>query len=384
MRVLQLGKFYPIRGGVEKVMRDLTEGLCAAGVPCDMLCAMHPGAGVDEKDAGRVSREGKMTVIRVDGGGRILCVCALAVAAGTMIAPAMLRYLARHQAEYDIIHVHHPDPMAALALRLSGYKGRVILHWHSDIFSQKQLLRLYLPLQQWLVRRAERIVGTTPVYLEGSPYLAGVQERCVCVPIGIDPVRCDPAEAARRRASFPQGHLLLSVGRLVPYKGYRYLVEALRMLPEDYHLVIVGKGPLQAELEQQIAADGLQGRVTLAGFVSDRDLPSYFAACDVFVLSSVLKTEAFAIVQPEAMSCGKPVVSTRIPDSGVAWVNRDGCSGLTVPPAEAGALAQAIRRICEDRELYEKLSLGARERFESLFTLNQMINKIKQIYEQKM
>jgi rhamnosyl/mannosyltransferase len=82
-----------------------------------------------------------------------------------MVSPAMVSHLRMIASEYDIIHVHHPDPMAALALRLSGYQGKVVLHWHSDIVKQKKLLSLYLPLQKWLIRRADLIVGTTPVYL---------------------------------------------------------------------------------------------------------------------------------------------------------------------------------------------------------------------------
>ena len=139
MRVLQLGKFYPIRGGVEKVMRDLTEGLANNGVECDMLCAWF--------EKGR-----EKTIIPVGEKGRIIIFPTWFTASGTMIAPGMISYLRRHAKEYDIIHIHHPDPMAGLALRLSGYKGRVIFHWHSDILKRKALLAPYLPIQKWLIK----------------------------------------------------------------------------------------------------------------------------------------------------------------------------------------------------------------------------------------
>ena len=128
MKVLQLGKFYPIRGGVEKVMWDLTRGLSERGITCDMLCATLKSDPVDPPDQARctVTPEGK--VIRFNDSGRVICVPALAKKAATMLSPAMIRWMRRHAAEYDLIHIHHPDPMAALALRLSGYRGRVILH----------------------------------------------------------------------------------------------------------------------------------------------------------------------------------------------------------------------------------------------------------------
>lgn len=87
-----------------------------------------------------------------------------------MLSPAMIFRLRKINKEYDIIHIHHPDPMACLALFLSGYKGPVVLHWHSDILKQKMLLKLYSPLQNWLLRRAKVIVGTTPVYVQESPF----------------------------------------------------------------------------------------------------------------------------------------------------------------------------------------------------------------------
>ena len=102
MKILQLGKFYPIRGGVEKVMLDLTEGLSAHGVECDMLCAAFHKKGF---------------VRQLNSRGRLFVVNALANKSSTMISPAMIGKMRRMAAEYDIVHVHHPDPLAALALR---------------------------------------------------------------------------------------------------------------------------------------------------------------------------------------------------------------------------------------------------------------------------
>ena len=365
MKVLQLGKFYPIRGGVEKVMEMLTEGLSARGVDCDMLCASADGA-----------RETK--TIPLNAHGRIIVVPTRLKAAGTMIAPKMIGWLRKHAAEYDIIHIHHPDPMAALALRLSGYRGRVIVHWHSDILSQRFFLFFYKPLQNWLIKRAEKIVGTTPVYVHESPHLQHVQDKCTYVPIGIDPLQPNPTKVTEIREQFSGRELILSIGRLVPYKGFPYLIDALALLPADYHLVIGGTGPLREQLEQQIREKNLQERITLAGFVPDEDLPAWFSACDCFVLSSVMKTEAFGIVQIEAMSCRKPVVATRIPQSGVSWVNEDGVSGRNVTPGRPEEYAAAIQEVAENTEKYGE---SAYLRFLNLFTRQQMINNIEKLYE---
>lgn len=381
MKVLQLGKFYPIRGGVEKVMWDLTRGLSERGIPCDMLCATLKSDPVDPPDQPRcrITPEGKE--IRFNDFGRVICVPALAKKAATMLSPAMIRWLRRHASEYDIIHVHHPDPMAALALRLSGYRGRVILHWHSDILSQKILLAFYRPLQSWLIRRAEKIVGTTPVYVRESPALRKVQDKVCYVPIGIQAVRFEENAAISLRNRYPGKKIVVSLGRLIPYKGYDVLIDAAARLGGDYQVLIGGKGPLQDSLQARLDALGLHGQVRLLGYVPDEMVPALYGACDVFVLSSVMKTEAFGIVQIEAMSCGRPVVATRIPASGVSWVNEDGVSGLNVEPGDPQALADAIRRICDDPQTWQRYAEGARMRFDRLFTAQMMIDKMTDIYE---
>lgn len=367
MKILQLGKFYPIRGGVEKVMYDLMMGLSKRQIHCDMLCAStedHP-AGVRQLNAY----------------ARLIVVPTQVKAAATMLAPAMIGKLRKIGDQYDMIHIHHPDPMACLALFLSGYKGKVVLHWHSDILKQKVLLKAYAPLQKWLINRADKIIGTTPVYVRESPFLAKVQDKTDFLPIGIEPVVAEGGlvEVIRRR--YPGKKLIFSLGRLVEYKGYAYLIQAAAELDDSFHIVIGGKGPLQEELEALIQELGVEDRVTLYGFMSDEEVAGYFKACDVFCLSSIWKTEAFAIVQIEAMSCGKPIVSTHIPGSGVSWVNADGESGKVVPIEDGQALAQGIQEVCR-ADNYERLAQGSRARYEALFTEEKMIDRCVELYNE--
>ena len=365
LKVLQLGKFYPILGGVEKVAYDLMVGLSECHVDCDMLCA---------------ACEGGSRVIPVNEHAGVIACRTWLKAASTMISPAMICRLRRICRQYDIIHVHHPDPMAALALLLSGYRGRVILHWHSDIQKQRLLLTIYRPLQSWLLRRAERIVGTTPVYLAGSPFLQRFQRKTCCLPIGTDPIRPDPSAVEALRARYAGRKIVFSLGRLVAYKGYFSLVEAAGYLSDEYVVLIGGAGPLRQELERRIESLNLRGRVELVGRISDEELPAYYGACDVFCLSSVQKTEAFGIVQIEAMSCGKPVVATNIPQSGVSWVNAHGVSGLNVTPDRPRELARAIEEVVRRDAVDGRYSEGARRRFRELFTREQMINECLNIY----
>lgn len=369
LKILQLGKFYPIRGGIEKVEYDLTVGLSEYGVDTDMLCAATEGSG---------------RVVSLSPHARLISCRTRFKAAATMISPSMVHILRNCCHHYDVIHVHHPDPMACLALRLSGYRGKVILHWHSDILKQRYLLQLYRPLQNWLLRRANLIVGTTPVYLSESPFLQQVQDKAVCLPIGVEPMRPDPEAVEAIRNQYGGRKIVFSLGRLVPYKGYRYLVEAAKYLDDDFVVLIGGTGWQAGELQEQIDTLGLGDKVRLLGRVSDELLPAYYGACQVFCLSSVQKTEAFGIVQIEAMSCGKPVVATRIPQSGVAWVNRHGTSGINVEPANARALAEAITALTSDPQVYRRYADGAARRYQELFTKERMVNGCLDLYKKIM
>ena len=366
MKILQLGKFYPIRGGVEKVMYDLASGLSERGITCDILFA---------------SANGETEPIVLNEYCRIMRCRSWWKIKATMISPAMIQRLRKICCDYDIIHVHHPDPMACLALFLSGYKGKVVLHWHSDILKQKYLLKVYKPLQRWLIRRADVIMGTTPVYLQESPYLDKVQNKTFCLPIGIDELKANEQEAAKIKARYENRKIIYSMGRLVGYKGYRYLVEAARYLSDDYVVLIGGDGPLHDEIQAQIDHYGLSEKVEILGYIPKEKLSAYYAACTLFCLSSIERTEAFGIVQIEAMSCAKPIVATRIDGSGVSWVNLNGFSGINVEPRNGKDIALAIGAICQFPEIYTGFCLHSRQRYEELFTKDKMITKCLEKYE---
>lgn len=368
MKILQLGKFYPVLGGVEKVMYDITTGLSEEGVKCDMMCATS-----DERESG---------VIELKSGARIILCKTLTKKAGTTIAPSMVTELRRRANGYDIIHIHHPDPMAALALLLSDYKGRVVLHWHSDILSQKMLLRFYRPILDWLINRADIIVGTTPVYLAESSFLQKVQAKTRCIPIGIDRNGGGNAKAQSIRNDYQGRRIVFSLGRLVEYKGYRYLIDAANYLDNGYMILIGGAGPLKESLQSQIDRQGLGDRVKLLGRIPQEDLQAYYTACDLFCLSSVMKTEAFGIVQIEAMSEGRPLIATKIPGSGVSWVNEDGVSGINVEPRDGKAIADAIKALTKDEETWNRFSHDASKRFAKHFTKERMINGCLSLYSE--
>jgi rhamnosyl/mannosyltransferase len=365
--VLQLGKYYhPYRGGMETHLQQLCERL-APRVDLDVV----------------VSNTGPRTVVERVGPVRVTRCLEAAHVASTSLCPTLPWFLSR--ARYDLLHVHFPHPMGVMAYLASRKPRhhRVVITYHSDIVRQERLLKLYAPFMHRVMDRADAILCTSPDYIDGSPTLGRYREKCRVVPLGIDPSPFAPTEATLRRASELRarlgGPLVLGVGRLIYYKGFEYLVEALRSV--DARLVLVGEGPLRAELEAKARALGVAERVHFAGGVSSEELPAYFHACDVFALPSVARSEAFGLVQLEAMACGKPVVNTAL-DSGVPFVSRHEESGLTVPPGDEVALAGAMRRMLASPEQRKAWGEAGRARVLAEFSQARMGQRVLDVYRE--
>lgn len=366
MRVLQLGKFYPIKGGVEKVMYDLTVGLSENDIYTDMLCASNTNNRIE---------------LSLNSKSKINARKTLCILFSTYISIDLIVHLRKHCNNYDIIHVHHPDPMAALALFFSGYRGKVVLHWHSDIVSQKIMLMVYKPLQSWLLKRSNKIVGTTPVYLKNSSDLKNFLNKSVSIPIGIDKVEYSYDQVLELRKTYNNKFIIFSLGRLVEYKGFDYLIESAKYLDDKYIILIGGDGPLKEKLNDKIKSNNLQEKVILLGRLNDDEVKTYYGLCDVFCLSSIMKTEAFGIVQIEAMSCGKPVVATNIIGSGVSWVNSHLNSGINVEPMDSQGLANAFISLSTNTYSFNSYKANSLERYNKLFRKESMIDSCIKLYK---
>jgi rhamnosyl/mannosyltransferase len=145
--------------------------------------------------------------------------------------------------------------------------------------------------------------------------------------------------------------------------------------------VIVGEGPLLPELRAQTERLGLADKVHFRPNLSQEDLAAHYHACDVFVLPSVAITEAFGLVQLEAMACGKPVIATDLP-TGVVYVNRHLETGLIVPPRDPAALAAAISQLLGDPALRRRLGEAARARVMREFTADVYAANVAEVYEE--
>ena len=362
IRVLQVGKYYPpSRGGMETTLEQLCQGLKDV-VDLQVLVANEGPDEVEETvDGVAVRRLG--TALKI---------------ASSPICPQLSR--AMRQAHADVVHIHLPNPVALITHSFSGVEGKLVCTYHSDIIRQRFLEKLIRPWHDRALREAAAIISTSPNLIESSPVLRRHRDRCTVIPFGIDPDagnRVDETEISALRKKF-EPPVLLAVGRLVYYKGLEVLIRALAHVKAPCSLLIIGEGPLRQALQAEINALGLAGRVHLLGNVPDT--APYYHACDVFVLASIARSEAFGVVQLEAMACGKPVINTNL-DTGVPFVSRHQETGLTVPIGDSMALAEAIDHLLTDPELRARYGNAARERVKTEFTIEKMVERTLTVYQ---
>jgi rhamnosyl/mannosyltransferase len=372
MKILQLTKFYPpVRGGIETTTYELTEGINLLGCRADVLCAnQRPLTTREHSPAG-------YDITRAASAGRFLSVS---------MAPSLIREARQRLPAYDVVHVHMPDPLAALALWTARPEATIVVHWHSDVVRQRVAMHLYEPLQRWLLNRADAVIATSRPYAQASRPLQPWMDKLNIVPIGIRDLssRLPLAQdtLVRLRQQYAGKRVVFALGRFAGYKGFDLLVDAAALLPEDVVVVIGGSGDeMIRALQKRALLRGAQDRVVFPGDIADEELPAYFAAADVFCLPSTTRAEAFGVAMLEAMSMGKPVVATRIEGSGVSWVNHDGQTGINVEPGNAQALVSGLQAVLDDRALALRLGDAARRRYLDEFTNTVMSQRIVELYK---
>lgn len=256
---------------------------------------------------------------------------------------------------YDLLHVHWPMPQGLLGLVArwaspGRRKPRLVATFYGADLVLTRRFPLMCPFLRWFTRRYDDVAAISSYTRRTLTALTGVVPRTI--PYGI---ALPPADA-----TWPtQPGTILVVGRLIARKGHPYLLRALALLQDhpQARLLIVGEGPERPALEAEVAALGLAPRVQFTGRICDEALETYYQSCDVFVLPAIVDnsgdTEMLGMVLLEAMRYRKPVVASRV--GGIPDIVQDGENGLLVEQKDPQALADAIRRLLDDRSLAARL-----------------------------
>lgn len=355
--ILEVNKFYPPHiGGIETVVAQRAKYLCQfPDTEIKVLVCQEKGRGKTEIING-------VEIIR----------CA---SAGTYFScPVSFSFFKKFQELSkwaDVIEFHMPFPLGDIACLLSHCQCRVVISWHSDIIRQKKLLKLYQPVLKKFLQRADCIITATQGHINSSAFLPAFREKCKVIPYPVEFSSNLHFSPVLTEKLYNPAHVkLLFVGRLVYYKGVDVLLKAFRKV-HGCELFLCGTGVLEPELRK--LAQNLP--VHFLGNLSDSDLKSAFADCDIFILPSVENSEAFGIVQQEAMTAGKPVINTSLP-TGVPYVSIDRLTGLTVPPHQVQPLSEAIQKLADSPSLRLEYGQNARKRVQDLYQCDKIMQEV--------
>lgn len=291
----------------------------------------------------------------------------------------------------DLVHAHfaYPEGYAAMLAKTAAEKPLVVSLRGYDIQTEPSIkygarLKKHLDncVRSSLAAADKVMVASTPVFNEALKI--GInREKLVLVANGVNIHMFNPmldGSTIRRRLGIGGGSLILFVGGLLPVKGIPYLLKAIQSVISVYPnatLAIVGKGPQQRPLEQLSRKLGIRKNVIFTGEIPHARTPFFFAACDIFVLPSII--EGFGNVTLEAMATGKPVVATRV--GGAFDIIEDGANGYLAEPKNPSEIADRIIRLLSDPGKREAMGRKARKSVEEKFSMDVRSRKTIDIYE---
>ncbi len=377
MRILHIGKFFPPDvGGMESFLYALTQAQVENGHMVTVLACKTTTNITNIKTQ-------NLTVERYDIQKNIGGYAPFSL--GLLFGIIKHCYFKKSP---DIVHVHAPNIAALWVAFLCPQP--IILHWHSDVIFpdntiNKGLLYCWRFFEKIILKRAKRIIVTSQNYLKSSLFLQPFKDKCTVIPLALAQEGNIQNNMHTLALNFMQQVKhdkklnLLAVGRLSHYKGFSVLLNALKLVPDAY-LCLVGTGELHEELEQLVNKYKLKERIFFAGNVDDNELKSCYSQCDIFILPSILRSEAFGMVLLEAMRAGKPCIATSVYGSGMSEVVQDGITGLIVPPQDADALASAIKFLMNNDTLRKNMGEMAYNHWKQKYNLHSVTQRIEDIY----
>jgi rhamnosyl/mannosyltransferase len=366
MRVLHFYKTYfpDSVGGVEQVIRQMCVGTGRLGITNQVLS---------------LSRDTRLEPFDYEGHTVHRAPLNFEVASNAVSVQAIGK-LARMAADADVVHYHFPWPFMDLAHFLARIDKPTVVTYHSDIVRQKALLKLYQPLKHRFLESVDTIVATSPNYLASSAVLDRYRDKTRVITFGLDKSSYPEPDQARldhwRARVGPK--FFLFVGVLRYYKGLHILLDAVA--GTDYPVVIVGAGPIEAELKAHAERLGLK-RVQFVGAVDDLDKAALLKLCYGVAFPSHLRSEAFGISLLEGAMYGKPMISSEI-GTGTTYINVHGETGLVVPPSDHEALRAAMTQLWNDPQMARAMGQRAEARYWQLFTSAQMADNYARLYQE--
>ncbi len=328
------------------------------------------GGGPLEEEAKRLG----LPHFRISMGKRLDCRAVASMA-------EMLR-----QNEVSILHTH--GGVAGFFGRLAARRAKtpVVVHTLHGIhylhYRNPLLRQFYIFLERKFSQWTQALILVSQAdFMRARRLKLAAAEKMFFISNGIDvqlALREEDAAARKESLGWPAGAPVIgTVARLHRQKGISYLVDAVPAIVSAFpqaRVVIVGEGPWGRKLRKRARRKGLNGHLFFLGEREDAlDLLSLF---DIFILPSLWEGLPFVLI--EAAALGRPIVATAV--DGIAEMIEHRKTGLLVPPRSAGALAEAVIRLLQDRKEAKRLAQTARAIIPSRYPLRRMVEQTQNLY----
>lgn len=354
-------EYPPVIGGIASHVFELARALSAKGVTVTVVHPVAPGT----VQGGAESYN--FNVLRPE-----------IIRSKPFYDFALQRYLRKLQREhrFDLIHVHGVRPLAAT----KGLELPVVFTNHSSGFLARHHAGFIRKLRtRRLLAHVDALIGPSDELVESAQFF-GYRGPAHMIANGVDDERFTPGEGTKRKAwnVSENDTVILLARRLVFKNGVIGFAEAVaQMSATNFRIVIAGDGPDRAAMTEIFDKAGRLDRCLFLGRISNTDMPDIFRSADVSVLPSL--AEATSIAGLEAMASGLPLVGTNV--GGIPTIIADGVTGLIVPPRDPRALAEALDKLCADKDRRKKMGHAARARVEAEFSWPKIADETRHVYD---
>jgi len=370
MRIAQVTPyFHPHIGGVESNVYNISKHLLKLGHEITVFTAQY-----DKK----LPRHDELDGLKIIRSKELMNLFT------TPVTPGLKTDLLAEK--WDIVHTHAPPPLSSYYVAKAKNKGQfpTVMTYHCDpeipVRGGGLITSMYRSVfGNYTLRRMDLVLAETETYAATSRAIWNSHAKVI--PPGVDIERFNPknnGQAIRERFGLGSSKIVMFVGRLTFHKGVNHLIDAAGLY-RDAKYLIVGSGPEEERLKHLAAASPNAKNIIFAGKASAEDLPHYYAACDLLVLPSVSRLEAFGLVMLEAMASGRPVITSDMP--GMREVVVDGVDGLLAEPLDAHDISEKVRILLDDDEKRKRFGANGRLKVEERFTWARVTKMTEDAYK---
>lgn len=357
MKILYITKFFPPEyGGIETLSKNICDFFSKRKNQIEVICFSK-----------------KKTYISKTNNYKVFYFKPLLNLFSTPISFKIIIFVCRNFKNYDYIHLHVPNPLIELTLFFLPIK-KLIISWGSDIINQKILKFFFKPFQHSLLNKSKKIISLSKNYLNYSEDLIKFKHKTLIIPPIIKKKK--NKINIRKHNNFS----IVSVGRLVNYKGHDIAINAIKYLPPRYKLTILGSGTNKNKLLSQIKHLNLKKRIKIIENANDELKEKFLQKSSIFLMCSTSRAESFGIAILEAISHGLPLIISNVTGSGMNDMIVNNFNGYKFKKFSYIDCAKKILKISENDKKLKKFSKNSLKLFNKKFDETKIANNLKKIY----